>query len=93
LTLDDLSTEQFCTDGHRQLAARKEVVPVPMIVSLIPSDLTKESLRTLLDQLLGRMWKPGWDKTPRTHHHATEQKGAHTSVQRRIQAQKSNVDP
>jgi hypothetical protein len=97
LTIDDLSTEQFCKDWHRQLTALKELVPVPMIVSLIPSDLTAESLRALLDQLLGTMWKPGWDKTrnksPRAHTHAAKQKGAHTSVQRRRQAQKSDVDP
>jgi hypothetical protein len=97
LTIDALSTEQFCTDWHRQLAALKELVPVSMIVSLIPSDLTEESMGTLLDQLLGNMWKPGWDKTrnktPRTHPHAAKQKGAHTSVQRRLQAQKPNADP
>ena len=97
LTLDDLSTKQFCTDWHRQLAALKELVPVPMIVSLIPSDRTAERLGTLLDQLLGTLWKPGWDKTrnktPRTHPHAAKQKGAHTSVQRRLQAQKPDADP
>jgi len=63
LTIEDLSTEQFCKDWHRQLVALKELVSVPMIVSLIPSDLTAESLVELLDQLLGEMWKPGWDKT------------------------------
>jgi hypothetical protein len=97
LTIDDLSTEQFCKDWHRQLVALKELVEVPMIVSLIPSDLTEESLGQLLDPLLGRMWKPGWDKTrntsPRPHPHAKKQKGAHTSVQRRLQAYKSNGDP
>jgi len=44
---------------------------------------------------LGEMWKPGWDKTrnksPRAHQHAAKQKGAHTSVQRRLQIQKSKV--
>jgi Transposase DDE domain len=97
VTLDELSTKQFCTDWHRQLAALKELVPVPMIVSLVPTDLTPERLGTLLDQLLGTMWKPGWDKTrnktPRAHPHATKQKGAHTSVQRRLQARKPNTDP
>jgi hypothetical protein len=97
LTIEDLSTEQFCTDWHRQLVALKELVSVPMIVSLIPSDLTAESLVELLDQLLGTMWKPGWDKTrnksPRPHHHAAKQKGAHTSVQRCRQAHKSNGTP
>lgn len=52
---------------------------------------------TLLDQLLGRMWKPGWDKprnkSPRAHRHAVKQKGAHPSVQRRLQAHKSSVEP
>jgi len=95
LTIEDLSTKQFCKDWHRQLAALKELVSVPMIVSLIPSDLTAESLVELLNRLLGRMWKPGWDKTrnksPRAHRHAAKQKGAHTSVQRRRQAQKSKV--
>ncbi len=95
LTIEDLSTEQFCKDWHRQLAALKELVSVPMIVSLIPADLTAEGLVTLLDQLLGTMWKPGWDKTrnesPRANHHAAKQKGAHTSVQRRRQAQKSKA--
>jgi hypothetical protein len=97
LTIEDVSTEQFCKDWHRQLVALKELVSVPMIVSLIPSDLTAESLVELLDQLLGTMWKPGWDKTrnksPRPHHHAAKQKGAHTSVQRRRQAHKSNGTP
>ncbi len=97
LTIEDLSAEQFCTDWHRQLVALKELVEVPVIVSLIPSDLTVESVRTLLDRLLGRMWKPGWDKTrdksPRAHPHAAKQKGAHTSVQRRLQAHKSSVEP
>ena len=97
LTIEDLSTEQFCKDWHRQLVALKELVSVPMIVSLIASDLTAESLVKLLDQLLGRMWKPGWDKTrnksPRANHHAAKQKGAHTSVQRRLQAHKSKVEP
>ncbi len=92
LTFDDLSTKQFCTDWHRQLVALKELVSVPMIVSLIPSDLTVESLVELLDRLLGTMWKPGWDKTrnksPRANGHAAKQKGAHTSVQRRRLAQK-----
>ena len=68
-----------------------------MIVSLIPSDLSVESVRALLDRLLGRMWNPGWDKTrnksPRAHRHAAKQKGAHTSVQRRLQAHKSSVEP
>jgi hypothetical protein len=97
LTIDDLSTEQFCTDWRRQLAALKELVAVPMIVSLIPTDLTAESMKALLEQLLGTMWKPGWDKTrnklPRAHRHAAKQKGAHTSVQRRRQAHAANVDP
>jgi len=97
LTIEDLSVEQFCTDWHRQLVALKELVEVPMIVSLLPSDLTVEGVRTLLDRLLGRMWKPGWDKTrnksPRPHRHATKQKGAHNSVQRRLQAHKSSVEP
>ena len=95
LTFEDLSTEQFCTDWHRQLAALKELVSVPMIVSLIPADLTAEGLVTLLDELVGTMWKPGWDKTrnksPRANRHAAKQKGAHTSVQRRRQAQKSKA--
>lgn len=95
LTIADLSTEQFCKDWHRQLVALKELVSVPMIVSLISPDQTAESLVKLLDQLLGGMWKPGWDKTrnksPRANHHAAKQKGAHTSVQRRRQAQKSKV--
>lgn len=97
LTIEDVSTEQFCKDWHRQLVALKELVEVPMIVSLLPSDLTVESVGTLLDRLLGRMWKPGWDKTrntsPRAHRHAAKQKGAHTSVQRRLKAHKSNVEP
>lgn len=97
LTIADLSTEQFCTDWHRQLVALKELVAVEMIVSLLPSDLAAEGVRTLLDRLLGRMWKPGWDKTrdksPRAHRHAAKQKGAHTSVQRRLKAHKSNVEP
>ncbi|AWM35702.1 IS4/IS5 family transposase [Gemmata obscuriglobus] len=97
VTIDDLSTAQFCTDWHRQLAALKELVEVSMIVSLIPTDQTAESVGTLLDQLLGTMWKPGWDKTrnkaPRAHPHAAKQKGAHTSVQRRRQAHKPNEDP
>ena len=97
LTIEDLSTEQFCTDWHRQLVALKELVEVPMIVSLLPSDLAVESVRTLLDRLLGRMWKPGWDKTrnksPRAHRHVAKQKGAHTSVQRRIQAHESSDEP
>lgn len=97
LTIEDLSTEQFCKDWHRQLVALKELVDVPMIVSLLPSDLAAEDVRTLLDRLLGRMWKPGWDKTrntsPRAHRHAAKQKGAHTSVQRRLQAHKSRVEP
>jgi hypothetical protein len=96
LTIEDLSTEQFCKDWHRQLVALKELVSVPEIVSLMPTDLTVESVGRLLDQLLGKMWKPGWDKTrnktPRTHRHAAKQKGAHTSVQRRRQAKKSNID-
>jgi hypothetical protein len=96
LTIEDLSTDQFCKDWHRQLAALKELVEVPMIVLLIPTDLTAESVGKLLDQLLGRMWKPGWDKTrnksPRVHRHAAKQKGAHTSVQRRRQAKKSNIE-
>ena len=95
LTVEDVSTEQFCKDWHRQLVALKELVSVPMIVSLIPSDLTAESLVELLDRLLGTMWKPGWDKTrnksPRANRHAAKQKGAHTSVQRRRQAQKSKA--
>ncbi len=95
LTFEDVSTEQFCKDWHRQLVALKELVSVPMIVSLIPSDLTAESLVELLDRLLGTMWKPGWDKTrnksPRANRHAAKQKGAHTSVQRRRQAQKSKA--
>jgi len=90
LTTEDLSTEQFCTDWHRQLVTLKELVEVPMIVSLLPSDLAVEGVRTLLDRLLGRMWKPGWDKTrnksPRAHRRVAKQKGAHTSVQRRLQA-------
>lgn len=93
LTVEDVSTEQFCKDWHRQLLALKELVSVPEIVSLIASDQTAEGLVQLLDRLLGRMWKPGWDKTrnksPRANHHAAKQKGAHTSVQRRRQAQKS----
>lgn len=97
LTIEDVSTEQFCKDWHRQLVALKELVEVDMIVSLIPSDLTVEGVRTLLGRLLGRMWKPGWDKTrdksPRTHRHAAKQKGAHTSVQRRLQAHKSDAEP
>ena len=97
LTIEELSTEQFCKDWHRQLVALKELVSVPMIVSLIPSDLTAQSVGKLLDRLLRRMWKPGWDKTrnksPRAHRHAAKQKGAHTSVQRRLQAHKSNGDP
>jgi hypothetical protein len=97
LTIEDVSTEQFCKDWHRQLVALKELVEVPMIVLLIPTDLTAESVGKLLDQLLGRMWKPGWDKTrnksPRIHRHAAKQKGAHTSVQRRRQAHKSNIEP
>lgn len=95
LTLDDLSTAQFCKDWHRQLVALKELVAVPMIVSLTPSDLTADGLGQLLERLLGQMWKPGWDKTrnksPRANHHTAKQKGAHTSVQRRLQAQKSKV--
>ena len=79
------------------MAALKELVSVPMIVLLIPTDLTAEDVRKLLDQLLGKMWKPGWDKTrnksPRVHRHAAKQKGAHTSVQRRRHAKKSNGDP
>ena len=75
--------------------ALKELVSVPMIVSLIPSDLTAESLVELLDRLLGTMWKSGWDKTrnksPRANRHAAKQNGAHTSVQRRRQAQKSKA--
>ena len=51
--------------------------------------------RLWLGRLLGTMWKPGWDKTrntsPRPHPHAAKQKGAHTSVQRRLQIQKSKV--
>jgi len=97
LTIEDLSVEQFCTDWHRQLVALKELVAVPMIVSLIPWDLTAEGVRALLDRLLGRTWKPGWDKTrnksPRPHQHAAKQKGAHTSVQRRIQAHESSDEP
>jgi Transposase DDE domain len=97
LTIEDLSSEQFCKDWHRQLVALKELVSVPMIVLLIPSNLTAESVGKLLDQLLGKMWKPGWDKTrnksPRVHRHAAKQKGAHTSVQRRRQAKKSKGDP
>jgi hypothetical protein len=97
LTIEDLSTEQFCTDWHRQLVALKELVEVPMIASVLPSDLAVGSVRTLLDRLLGRMWKPGWDKTrnksPRAHRHAAKQKGAHTSVQRRLQAHKSRGEP
>jgi hypothetical protein len=97
LTIEDLSTKQFCKDWHRQLVALKELVGVPEIVSLIPTDLTAESVGKLLDQLLGKMWKPGWDKTrnktPRVQRHAAKQKGAHTSVQRRRQAHKSNVTP
>jgi hypothetical protein len=97
LTIEDLSTEQFCKDWHRQLVALKELVEVPTIVLLIPTDLTAESVRELLDRLLGKMWKPGWDKTrnksPRTRRHAAKQKGAHTSVQRRRQAKKANGDP
>jgi len=93
LTIADLSAEQFCKDWHRQLVALKELVSVPMIVSLIPSNLSAESLVELLDRLLGELWKPGWDKTrntsPRAHRHDAKQKGAHTSVQRRRQAQKS----
>jgi len=77
------------------LVALKELVSVPEIVSLIPPDLTGESLVKLLDQLLGQVWKPGWDKTrnksPRANRHAAKQKGAHTSVQRRRQTQKSKV--
>lgn len=97
VTIEDLSSEQFCKDWHRQLVALKELVSVPEIVSLMPADLTAESVGKLLDQLLGKMWKPGWDKTrnksPRVHRHAAKQKGAHTSVQRRRQAKKSNGDP
>jgi hypothetical protein len=97
LTIGDLSTEQFCTDWHRQLVALKELVAVPVIVSLIPSGLAVESVRTLLDRLLGRMWKPGWDKTrntsPRPHRRAAKQKGAHTSVQRRLQAHEPSHEP
>jgi IS4 transposase len=93
LTVDDLSTKQFCVDWRRQLVSLKELMSVPEIVSLIASDLTAESLVELLDRLSDRMWKPGWDKTrnksPRTNGHAAKQKGAHTSVQRRRQAQKS----
>src|SRR4029077_3805467 len=63
LTIEDLSTEQFRKDWYRQLVALKELVSVSMIASLLPSDLTVESLGTLLDQILGKMWKPGWDKT------------------------------
>jgi len=96
-TMEDLSTEQFCKDWHRQLVALKELVSVPMIVSLIPTDLTVASLGKLLEELLGSLWKPGWDKTrnksPRAPHHAAKRKGAHTSVQRRRQAQKSNIAP
>jgi len=95
LTIEDVSTEQFCKDWHRQLSALKELVSVPMIVSLLPSDQTAEGLVELLDRLLGRMWKPGWDKTrnksPRASRHAAKQKGAHTSVQRRRQARKAKV--
>jgi len=95
LTIEDVSTKQFCKDWHRQLSALKELVSVPMIVSLISSDQTAEGLVELLDRLLGRMWKPGWDKTrnksPRTNRHAAKQKGAHTSVQRRRQARKAKV--
>ena len=95
LTFEDVSTEQFCKDWHRQLVALKELVSVPEIVSLIPSDQTAESLVKLLDQLLGTMWKPGWDKTrnksPRANRHAAKQKGAHTSVQHRLQAHKARA--
>src|SRR5829696_2411470 len=97
LTIEDLSAEQFCKDWHRQLVALKELVEVPLIVSLIPSDLAAEGVRALLDRLLGRTWKPGWDKTrntsPRAHGHVAKQKGAHTSVQRRLQAHKSRAEP
>ena len=68
--------------------ALKELVSVPEIVSLIPPDLTGESLVKLLDQLLGKMWKPGWDKTrnksPRANRHAAKQKGAHTWADRKL---------
>lgn len=97
VSIEDLSTEQFCKDWHRQLVALKELVSVPMIVSLIPTDLTVVSLGKLLEELLGPLWKPGWDKTrnksPRAPHHAAKRKGAHTSVQRRLQSQKSNANP
>lgn len=96
-TIDDLSTKQFVRDWQSQLSALKELVEVPMIVSLVPRDLTAESLGVLLDRLLGSMWKPGWEKTrnksPRASRHAAKQKGAHTSVHRRLKAHKSSADP
>lgn len=97
VAIDDVSTRQFYWDWQRQLTALKELVSVPVIVSLTPRNLTAEELGELLDRLLGAMWKPGWEKTrnksPRSHRVAAKRKGAHTSVERRRQARKTSPGP
>lgn len=92
LTLEDISTHQFFKDWHRQLVALKELVPVNEVVSLIPPDLTAQSIGELLNRLLADVWKAGWtktrNKTPRTYRLPTKRNGAHDSVQRRRNAAK-----
>jgi hypothetical protein len=96
-TLDDLSTHQFFKDWHRQLVALKELVPVPTVVSLIPSDLTAAAVVEMLDRLLGGVWQAGWtktrNKTSRARRSVAKKNGAHNSVQRRRNAAKLHPNP
>lgn len=95
--IEDLSTAQFLNDWQRELTALKELVPVPLVAALLPTTLTEDELRDLLQQLLGGDWRPGWTKTrnkkPRPHRPAAKKKSAHTSVVRRRQAYKKASGP
>lgn len=92
---EKLSTEQIFVDVKRQLIAVSELVPSNEISALIPKERTlselKSHLKSILQMEIPKLWYKTKNKKPRPHPKKVKGSGAHTSVERLINAAKNTT--
>ena len=96
LAVEDVSTEMLFHDIRDQLTGLTLFVKCDQVIGLLPSDQTAQVVRSRLTALPANQWRPAWrkavNKNPRRKAPEVKKAGAHTSVYRLLQKQKSGDD-